>query len=492
MKKIFFIIIIGIFGSHLANAQTMADVLRYSFYNPSGSARFHGVGGAMGAMGADYGAISTNPAGLGAYWTNEFVVSPSILSSTSDSRFANNITEGRDIASLKLNNFGIVFNNQPSRGALKSFNTAIGVNRIADFTQEFQFSGYTNGTIVERFAERANGKAVDNLDLFEADLAYATGAIYSPDENNNYNTDFEPTDFTNKFQEAKLSGGINEVLFGFGGNLSNKLLIGATVGIPIVNFESDKTYIESDDNEDIPFFNSLEYAEYLNTSGFGFNFKGGLIFKLTKDFQIGGSLHSPTYYTLTDNYYSVLTYRFFEDTAQEYTESSPDGSFKYKIQTPWKAMASFGFKKKVGNIAGFINGDIEWIDYRNGNIDLSSFSSNIIDEILSDDINDKIDDQLLSALNFKIGGELAYNKLRFRGGYNLIGSPYGADQGIYFPAFSLGFGWREDKYYLDFGYRNSLVREGYIPYVVLDDSRLQLVENNRRVGNLVMTVGFQF
>ena len=74
----------------------------------------------------------------------------------------------------------------------------------------------------------------------------------------------------------------------------------------------------------------------------------------------------------------------------------------------------------------------------------------------------------------------------------MIGSPYAADRNLFFPAYSLGLGWRENNYYLDLGWRTSQVREGYIPYVVLDDDRLQVVENRRNNTKLVFTIGFQF
>lgn len=492
MKNNIFIIAIAILFSSALDSQTMADVLRYSFVNPTGSARFLGAGGSMGALGADYSSISVNPAGLGAYWTSEFVISPSILSSKTDSRLKGITNEGRNVASLKIDNFGMVFNNTPKKGGLKSFNTAIGMNKIADFNDEFTFSGYTQGTIAERFAERANGKDVDNLDAFEADLAYASGVIYAPDENNTYYTDFLPSDFVQKSQDVDQSGGINELLFGFGGNLGNKILIGVTVGVPFLNYESTKTYTETDESDEIPAFNKLEFKEYLNTSGIGYNIKAGAIFKLTKELQIGGAIHSPTKYILTDNYFNSLSYSFFENTNQELSQSSPDGSFKYRLETPWKAIASVGFKKKVGKIAGFVNGDLEWIDYRNGSLNLVKYSSNQLDAILQEDINEQVESQLLSVINLKIGSEIAYNKFRFRGGYNMLGSPYAADKNVFFPAYSMGIGWREDKYYLDFGFRTSKVKEGYIPYSVLDDDRLQLVENNIKNTKVAVTLGFQF
>jgi hypothetical protein len=57
-------------------AQSSADVLRYSFLQPGGTARFVGAGGAFGALGAEFGSLSQNPAGIALFRTNELVVLP--------------------------------------------------------------------------------------------------------------------------------------------------------------------------------------------------------------------------------------------------------------------------------------------------------------------------------------------------------------------------------------------------------------------------------
>ena len=57
-------------------SQTSADALRYSFITPGGTARFVSMGGAFGALGADFSAIGYNPAGLGVYRSSEFTITP--------------------------------------------------------------------------------------------------------------------------------------------------------------------------------------------------------------------------------------------------------------------------------------------------------------------------------------------------------------------------------------------------------------------------------
>ncbi len=56
----------------LTQAQTLDDALRYSENFPLGTARSLGVSNSMSALGADYSAVSSNPAGLAAFRRNDF------------------------------------------------------------------------------------------------------------------------------------------------------------------------------------------------------------------------------------------------------------------------------------------------------------------------------------------------------------------------------------------------------------------------------------
>ena len=62
MKKIT-ILFAFMLGLMAINAQNASDILRYSTRQPLGSARYVGVGGSMGAIGADFGAclLYTSP-----------------------------------------------------------------------------------------------------------------------------------------------------------------------------------------------------------------------------------------------------------------------------------------------------------------------------------------------------------------------------------------------------------------------------------------------
>ena len=66
-------------------AQNSFDALRYSTFQVGGTARSIGAGGALGALGADFSVLSTNPAGLGWYRKGEFVLSPTFYNARTTS-----------------------------------------------------------------------------------------------------------------------------------------------------------------------------------------------------------------------------------------------------------------------------------------------------------------------------------------------------------------------------------------------------------------------
>lgn len=75
-RSALFIVIGLLCGVHTARGQSEEDALRFSNLLPGGTARSWALGGAIGAVGADPGSVTTNPAGLGLYNTSEFSLTP--------------------------------------------------------------------------------------------------------------------------------------------------------------------------------------------------------------------------------------------------------------------------------------------------------------------------------------------------------------------------------------------------------------------------------
>lgn len=78
MKRIFLISLISLATVSLF-AQDEWDALRYSRVYYNGTARFTGLAGAFGAVGADPSVLATNPAGIGMYKSFEFTMTPAVF-----------------------------------------------------------------------------------------------------------------------------------------------------------------------------------------------------------------------------------------------------------------------------------------------------------------------------------------------------------------------------------------------------------------------------
>src|SRR5436190_4102106 len=111
-------------------AQTDADALRYSQSSITGTARYTSMAGAFGALGGDFSAVATNPAGLGIYRSSEFTFSPSLYTNQTTSDFlGTKSTESR--TNFNIPNLGLVFaKTTQGGGGWKSWGIGLGLNRI--------------------------------------------------------------------------------------------------------------------------------------------------------------------------------------------------------------------------------------------------------------------------------------------------------------------------------------------------------------------------
>ena len=71
MKKVSFFLMLQLFAQ-LLPAQDITDAVRYGIDHIQGTARFHSLGGAFGALGGDLSAVNVNPAGS-AIFSNSYV-----------------------------------------------------------------------------------------------------------------------------------------------------------------------------------------------------------------------------------------------------------------------------------------------------------------------------------------------------------------------------------------------------------------------------------
>lgn len=490
LKKYIYTFIISFIAIGLS-AQTLDDALRYSGAFPGGTARLLGTSGSFGSMGGDFGVVSINPAGIADFRSTDLTLSFSFNGGQTQSDFNGNINKAVHTNEPILENVGIVFSSQPRSSGLRTSNFLIGLHQYNNFRQDFSFEGTTPGSITQRFSELSNGRSPEFFDPFEADLAYAVGAVYDLDGDLNYETDFASGEEVFKNQTVDRSGKINELSIAWAGKFSNNLNLGIGIGIPFISFEENKIYRESDINQVNPVFEDLRFEERLATSGTGFNFKFGLGYTIEKVIRLGFAYQSPTYYDMNDNFENELEYSYTADGVQErFNELSPSGRFNYKYNAPSRMTLSIGGLIKGDDLKGFINADAQFINYSSNNFDLTANSQNTGDATYEQELNNLIDNQLGSSMNINLGGELAADKWRLRGGIGFLESPY-ENNNDFAKVYSFGGGFRADRIYIDVAYQIRDYSEEHVPYRVFDSTLDPVISNEVSVNKLIFTIGFK-
>ncbi len=461
MKKYNIILVITL-ASLTSFAQYADDALRFSQIYYQGTARSMAVGGAFGALGADFSTTSTNPAGMGLFRKGEFIITPEVFNRNVSSVYNGSLSESSR-AVFDLSNIGYVIVKPLSTGTgWKFFQFGMGMNRLNNFNSSIFMQGDNiENSKLDAYAELADGKTVDELDSFELYPAWETYLI-NPDTNNYYYT---PVPFGGVLQQQRITtrGSINEWLFSFSGNYNDKLFVGATIGLPYIRYFRESTYSEFDVADTIPYFDNWSTTENLTTTGWGINLKIGAIIKPIDWLRIGASFHTPTYYwSMSDNWITNTTsyLQLYENDSTDdlvwshnaYT--SPDGNFDYHLSTPLRAIGSIAF---VIGSHGFISGEYEYANYSTAKFSARDYSYS--------EVNQDIKSVFKSTHNFRAGTEWRFSEFSLRGGYALYGSPYannindGKRQ-----MYSGGVGYKTRSYAIDFAYVYSRLDEDYYMY----------------------------
>ena len=466
-----------------AFAQNASDVLRYSYIQPRGTARFVGAGGAFGALGAEFGAISQNPAGLALFRTNELTLTPSLHFANTAANIAGGTAINDDKSKFGFDNIGLVFNTNPEGKHWKTFNFGIGYNRQADYNYALYYEGDAAGSIMNGFFSEANA---GNLDPFGSALASNANAIYQ-DVDGNLTYDFAGNQnaMVNRSHAVTTTGRMNEMAISFAGNYDERLMVGATVGVPFVNYSLEGEYIESDPSAGVEFFDKLTYTEYLRSSGVGVNLKLGVIYKVSQALRLGAAFHTPTALSLTDSYSNTFSYDYTDGNGSTIGEiqNSPDGTSDYKLRTPWRASASAGLVVKK---FGFLSADVEWVDYAANRYNFTADVASQDNQQYERAVNSDIQRSYQQAMNVRLGGELVLDEFRLRGGFNLLGKPEEGSTGFN-TGVSAGAGVRGKSFFLDVGWRRGQGKGSVQPYENAPVASTKVVTND-----FLLTLGFKF
>lgn len=470
--------------------QTDLDALRYSKASFGTTARSMAMGGAFGALGADFSVLSQNPAGIGLFRKNEFSVSPMFNYRASDAMYIETKSiDGR--LNFGFGNFGVEFcRNLKNANGWKNWNFGIGYNRINSFSGRSSFEGINKqNSLLDSYIEEANGvdpTLLSDQVSFEASEAFNIYLLDSINGNQYYSA--FPNAGMLQRKSTRTRGSVGEWDFSFGGNYNDKLFLGASIGINTLRYIEDSKYEEIDSQNlhdsiaglDI---SSFSLNQYLNTSGTGINLKLGIIYKPADWIRIGTAFHTPAYYNLSDDYSSYLIAKFANGPT--YTSQTLQGNFDYTLLTPLKAIGSLAF---IINNFGLISADYEFIDYASAKLSSRDYSFS--------DVNGTIDAKYRPASNIRLGAEYKYDIFSFRLGGAYYGSPFQMGLNLksedqHQISYTGGLGIRGKNGYIDIAYALAQSTEFYRPYGLTGEA-VPGVKNKLSDHRVMVTFGVRW
>ena len=512
--KIRFLVAGLVFFTGVLHAQEPADALRFSWTVPGGTARHQAIGGAMGSLGGDITATFVNPAGLAFYRTGDVVLTPRFQFGNNRATYLSN-TEKESSNKFTWGTSGFVAGSGSNR---KGRNVAISLayNRSADFNSNVFYQGGNSRTsFSQRYLEElANSGVRDSSAAFKfplgPSLAINTYWIDPVKNSDGQVTGFETNaplaTGVNQEHQIESRGGIDEFALGVGVSASDKLMLGGTIGVPVLHYRKETRFVEEDVLDDPT--NGFDFAsieDKLNTKGVGINAKLGLIYKPVEYVRLGLAFHTPTVYTLDDNYEVALTTStegsqgMLTDYSADYNDDQPNRT-SYLLVTPYRAIVSASYVLReiedVTRQRGFITADIEYVNYKaaafHTDEEETGFSDNLAEDYFKN-LNTAIDNAYRSTFNFRVGGELKFTTLMVRAGAAYYGNPYKNINGEKGSRMNLsgGLGYRNKGLFIDLTYVHALARDVHFAYR-LQNTAYEGARIRSGTGNVLATFGFKF
>ncbi|MBT3244103.1 MAG: hypothetical protein HN352_13225 [Bacteroidetes bacterium] len=455
MKKI----ILAIFAlgfTMLASAQNEQDALRLSQSFHGGSARSLSMGGAMGAFGADFGAISVNPASSAMFQQSQFGLTTGFTTTTTNALFLDQqLKDSR--YSMGIDHFGFVMpikQKESSSDGIKGLTFSFGYNKLIDYGQRIVMQGNNNhNSLVDEFVYSAN--LYDSWDPFTDELAWETWLIDYDSIAGVYYSDFDNSGYGQQQRRTiSTKGYLGEFIFNLGANLSDRLYVGGSLGVQKYEYEETWVHSEYDPDDIIDFFDGFSFRNDLSTEGTGYNAQFGFIARPMKWIRVGGSVQSPTFFRLNDVFTSSMETDLADGEGTHEYEAA--GEFDYQITTPFKAVGSIVVQ--AGKMGSF-SLDYEYIDYSSARLRGDDYD--FYDE------NQAVSNRYKATSNIRAGGEFVMGPLYLRAGYALYGSPYSsgeANEKSFYSSISGGLGFRTSRYMLDFAVVNTTWEQEYYLY----------------------------
>ena len=508
-------------------AQNIYDAVKFNNNELNGTARFVGMGGAMGALGGDISTISTNPAGIGIYRSNDVMTTFSFSALETKSKF-DGLSMKEDKNRFNFDNVGFVISNKiGDYTALRYVNFAFNYKRNKSFNKYMSMAG-----LMPQFTE--NGETYNVSQTWQmANQAYGADMTIYDDINPYTDTSMgwlaalgwdgmmigQYIDYDDRGNPiymheslmgrsysqfySKETGGIDEFSLNTSFNFNDRVYLGLTVGLYDVNYKKYSWYDESyDDNW------GYGLESWNRTKGTGFDVKIGAIVRPfeTSPLRIGVAVHTPTFYTLTNETEALLVYEGMEAIDQKPKEISTYdelggkvASMKYKLHTPWKYNLSLGYT--VGSALA-LGAEYEYQDYSSMKFRYTDFGGGSMYWE-----NGEAKDKLKGVSTLRLGAEYKFvPEFAFRVGYNLSTAAFKKEAWKQLPEnsvltdtdyantksisdYTFGFGYRGKNFYADLAYRYHTYKEDFYAFDNVDLPATKVDNNKHQVS---LTLGTRF
>jgi len=476
------------------SAQNADDALRYSQLFYGGTARFMSMGGAFTALGGDLSTLSLNPAGIGVYRSSEISITPQLFHIKTTAGF-NGKSSTDYLYNFNLGQAGIVVNvfNNSSGTGITSLNFGYSYNRTNNLSQTILINGTSNSnSLADYWADISSGYFKDELADYVPDAFLGCdtwiidtlsgsstdyGTVYS-----NYG-DNPPSVYGQDLKRYITNeGSTGEHALSFGGNMSDKLYFGATVGIVRINYSSTFEHSETADVKMPSGFVNFDYAFHFDNNGTGYNLKLGAIYKPMDILRVGFAFHSPTIFRINEYVHDNITSKF--DDGGKYESKNTPVRYNYALTTPFRVEAGAALQIKKMAI---ISADYEFVDYSSAKFSETGDGYDYSTKNLA------IKNTLGPVSNIRLGAEVRLNRIYLRGGYGYYGKAFKEgdnNSNLDYNSLSFGAGFREQNLFIDLGFASLSNPQLYVLYDSSEGSAVSDINTQRNI--FTVTFGYKF
>jgi hypothetical protein len=484
-----FLIVASLLSSGFLLGQNDVDALRYSRISFGGSARYIGMGGAMGALGGDVSCATTNPAALGIFRKGEVVYTGGLHSTINVSKF-NNSSARTPYGNLAFGNFGLAVAYGNDKDPTKRNVFCFSNTQLLNFTSEIQIhDAASRNSIATDMVNIANqtGPPLQLNPAYEQ-MAYNSYVMDYDASTGKYVSLVDAKRNVNLTRNISTTGRMNEINISLAQSADDKYYFGGSLGIPRIRFSSTTSHYESDPNDSMRIgftspntytttyvdgiptldtiyrqlggFESLSYKESFRTDGYGFNLKLGGVVRINSECRVGAYFHTPTMMYLTDTYSYTMVGNFDSSPQSQNTQFPYEdeiGKSIYRVITPLRYGINGAY---IVNKTLALGLDIEEVNYGNASISSTTPSDYA-------GVNTRIKQKYKNATNIRAGAELNIKPVMVRAGYAMYGSPFG---GLFTGPFdrqtaSIGLGFRtKSNFFFDAVWSKTFTKEAYYMY----------------------------